>query len=117
VIFRLTPSGVQSTLHAFSGTDGSDPKGLIQGRDGNFYGITRVGAKQSPHCWATGCGTVFNLSPSGVLTTLHYFTGGSDVANPEGGLLQGNNGKIYGSASHRGKIHRRKPACRRWRNF
>ncbi|MGO9930407.1 MAG: choice-of-anchor tandem repeat GloVer-containing protein [Steroidobacteraceae bacterium] len=103
VIFKITPSGVLSTLHAFSGTDGSDPGGLIQGRDGDFYGITGAGAEQSPHCWATGCGTAFKFSPSGALTTLHYFTGGSDGGNPEGALLQGEDGKIYGSTSLGGK--------------
>ena len=39
VIFRITPAGALSVLHAFSGADGAAPAtGLIFGADGNFYG-------------------------------------------------------------------------------
>ncbi len=42
------------------------------------------------------------LGTAGVLTTLHDFTGGSDGANPVGGLLQANDGKIYGTTTQGG---------------
>ena len=32
-------------LHAFELSDGADPTGLIQGRDGNFYGATENGGE------------------------------------------------------------------------
>src|SRR5260370_31723651 len=41
-------------------------------------------------------GSVFKLNPVGVVTVLHSFDGG-DGANPEAGLLQASNGKLYGT--------------------
>ena len=35
---RMTPAGTTTILHAFVGTDGSGPRGLIQATDGNFFG-------------------------------------------------------------------------------
>ena len=47
---------------------GTNPySGLVQGKDGNFYGTTEGG-------WSD-YGTVFKLTPGGVLTTLVKFTG------------------------------------------
>jgi uncharacterized repeat protein (TIGR03803 family) len=45
---------------------------LIQGGDGNFYGTTLGGGRGN-------AGTVYKLTPSGVLTTLHQFTGADVV--------------------------------------
>jgi hypothetical protein len=43
-----------------------------------------------------GVGVVFELDASGKETVLHSFTGGSDEANPVAGLVQGQNGHLYG---------------------
>jgi uncharacterized repeat protein (TIGR03803 family) len=53
-IFRMTPSGVLTTLFSFSGTNGNSPFALLQGSDGNFYGTTFVGG-------TTGAGVIFQL--------------------------------------------------------
>jgi len=48
--FRVTPAGVFSPLYAFTSDNGSQPYGMIQGADGQFYGDlistdgSRVGA-------------------------------------------------------------------------
>jgi uncharacterized repeat protein (TIGR03803 family) len=91
-VFRITPSGSLTTLYSFTGgSDGADPwAGLVQGSDGNFYGVTVIGG-------TNGAGTVFRISPSGVFTDLYSFTGGSDGGNPVGGLVQGNDGNFYGT--------------------
>ncbi|MGA2540499.1 MAG: choice-of-anchor tandem repeat GloVer-containing protein [Verrucomicrobiota bacterium] len=47
--------------------------------------------------------TVFQLSRNGVLTTLYSFTGGSDGANPDAGLVQGSDGSFYGTTSGGGQ--------------
>jgi uncharacterized repeat protein (TIGR03803 family) len=93
-VFKVTPEGVETILHRFSGPDGQYPLGLIQGSDGNFYGTTN-GAN-------TSFGTVFKFTPEGVETTLHTF-GETDGAFPEVGLTEGRDGNFYGTTSVRGK--------------
>src|SRR5215831_4589065 len=93
-VFKITPEGVLTTLHNFDFTDGAIPLGgLIQATDGNFYGATINGGKGSA---CGGCGTVFKITPEGVLTTLHNFDG-TDGANPLGALLQATDGDFYGA--------------------
>src|ERR1017187_4579276 len=43
------------------------------------------------------CGTVFQINPSGALTSLYSFTGGNDGGNPQAGLVQGSDGNLYGT--------------------
>jgi uncharacterized repeat protein (TIGR03803 family) len=89
-VFKITPSGTLTTLHAFGGSDGAYPySGLALGSDGNLYGTTYEGGSNNE-------GTVFNITPSGTLTTLHAF-GGSDGAYPHAGLLLGTDGNLYGT--------------------
>ena len=89
-VFKMTSSGVLTTLYSFSGSDGAEPvAGLAQGTDGNFYGTTTSGG-------ADGYGTVFQITPGGTLTTLHNFNS-ADGASPWGGLFQATNGTFYGT--------------------
>ncbi len=83
-IFKITPSGALTKLYSFTGgADGAAPAaGLVQGSDGDFYGTTTTGG---PYYH----GTVFKITSSGALTTLHSFTGGADGANPTAALVQG----------------------------
>jgi uncharacterized repeat protein (TIGR03803 family) len=62
---------------------------LVQGSDGNFYGTTQVGG-------TNGSGTVFKITPSGALTTLHSFDG-ADGSNPAAVLMQASDGNLYGT--------------------
>ncbi|HEV2472449.1 MAG TPA: choice-of-anchor tandem repeat GloVer-containing protein, partial [Chthonomonadales bacterium] len=71
--------------------DGSTPiAGLIQASDGNLYGTTYAGG-------TFGYGAVYGLTTTGVLSTLHSFTGGTDGAGPFSGLVQGPGGDLYGT--------------------
>jgi uncharacterized repeat protein (TIGR03803 family) len=76
-------------------TDGAQPlAGLVQATDGNFYGTTFKGGAYS---W----GTVFKLSSTGTLTTLHSFcpqNGCLDGGYPQGELIQARDGNLYGVA-------------------
>jgi uncharacterized repeat protein (TIGR03803 family) len=104
-VFKITPSGTLTTLHSFCSvvpgcTDGEYPKAvLLQATDGNFYGTTYKGG-------TSGYGTVFELTPSGTLTTLHSVcsvvpgcTDGEYPQTPGGpeGLVQATNGNLYGT--------------------
>jgi uncharacterized repeat protein (TIGR03803 family) len=95
-VFKITPSGILTTLHSFNGMDGADPEaGLIQATDGNFYGTTATDGVNEG-------GTVFKITPTGTLTTLYNFCSQSnctDGGDPKAGLLQATNGKLYGTTS------------------
>src|SRR5438477_8439935 len=94
-IFKMTMSGVITTLASFNRTNGASPSGrLLLGIDGNFYGTTVAGGPNE-------AGTVFQMKPDGALTTLLLFNG-TNGANPYGGLVQGTDGNLYGAASHGG---------------
>ncbi|HSZ02813.1 MAG TPA: choice-of-anchor tandem repeat GloVer-containing protein [Terriglobales bacterium] len=85
-----TAAGAQTfkTLLSFGSSSGRDPEGsLVQGSDGNFYGTTYQGVGLND-------GTVFKVTPDGVLTTLRSFHG-NDGYGPVAGLVQGTNGSFY----------------------
>jgi uncharacterized repeat protein (TIGR03803 family) len=87
--------GAEVTLYAFSGgTDGGYPdSGLTAGPDGDFYGTTTFGGAQ-------GLGTVYRITPAGVLTVLYSFTGGpGDGQYPASGLELGNDGAFYATTT------------------
>jgi uncharacterized repeat protein (TIGR03803 family) len=96
-VFMITPTGVLTTLVSFNNTNGSNPEAaLVQGTDGNFYGTTYYGGDSYVAGSDLGYGTVFKVTPAGVLTTLVSFNG-INGAQPWAGLVQGSNGNFYGT--------------------
>jgi len=89
-VFKLAPDGTLTTLHAFCSQpvvcpDGAQPDaGVIQGRDGNFYGTTQNGGTAG-----TGSGTIFRITAHGKLTTIYSFcaTQCSDGGFPNASLI------------------------------
>jgi uncharacterized repeat protein (TIGR03803 family) len=93
-IFKATPTGTLTVLHSFDGTDGElCLAGLVQGTDGNFYGTTSFGGGNPNYG-----GTVFKITPTGTLTTLHNF-GSGDGTGPSAALIQATDGNFYGTTS------------------
>jgi uncharacterized repeat protein (TIGR03803 family) len=96
-VFKITPQGEFGIVYNFcslSGcADGGVPAWLIQGSDGNFYGTTGLGGSE-----AVGGGTVFQLTTSGALTTLHSFSAGKNSVGAYApyDLIQASNGTLYG---------------------
>jgi uncharacterized repeat protein (TIGR03803 family) len=104
-IFEITSTGKLTTLHTFNYTDGADPEGaLIEVSGGVFYGTTGGGGyTNSNACEFVGCGTIFEITAAGNLTTLYSFCsqenakgGCADGGNSYAGLMQATNGKFYG---------------------
>jgi uncharacterized repeat protein (TIGR03803 family) len=88
-IFRITPEGVLTDLHDFSGTDGRNPSSvLIPAPGGNFYGTTSYGG-------AHYTGTIFEVTPTGDVTTLYSLPAGNQV-NPAD-LVRGPDSQLYGT--------------------
>ncbi|RYD68802.1 MAG: hypothetical protein EOP84_29670, partial [Verrucomicrobiaceae bacterium] len=91
-VWKMTPAGEVTTLHSFTGADGARPVKLILSQDGNLYGLAAgvlpnevlflpPDLNFQPHldfrpvafdpmAYRT---TLFKVSPSGELTTLHIF--------------------------------------------
>jgi uncharacterized repeat protein (TIGR03803 family) len=98
-VFEITRAGKLTTLYTFNGLDGQSPiAGLIQSSSGNFYGTTYYGGAYTSCGYGVGCGTIFEMTPEGTLTTLHSFDS-TDGAFPAGGLVQGTDGTYYGTTS------------------
>jgi uncharacterized repeat protein (TIGR03803 family) len=124
-VFQLapptTPGGTwtESVIYAFTGMngDGAYPSAsVVIGKNGVLYGTTQFGGSAtsgSPCSYygATGCGTVFQLTPPATPggtwteTILHSFTGqNGDGSIPIAGLTRSSSGVLYGTASAGGAV-------------
>src|ERR1035438_1705155 len=81
-----------TTLVSFTGANGNLPfmENLVQGKNGSLYGTTTYGG-------TSGNGTIFEVTPTGTLTTIYNFANTPDGANPDAGLVLGTDGKFYGT--------------------
>ena len=97
-IFKMTTAGTVTVVYQFpacgAGTTGCNPvAGLVQGTDGNFYGVAQTGG-------ANNQGAIFKVTPGGVLTALHSFSETTDNgAYPIEPLALGTDGNFYGVAT------------------
>jgi len=86
------PAQTLTTIANFGATTTSRPSSpLVEGNDGNFYGTTYANADY---------GSVFNVTPEGVLTVLHYF----DYSDGSGaiGVILATDGNFYGTTQYGG---------------
>src|SRR5579862_586861 len=97
VVFKLTPSGHESVLHAFKGTDGAGPSWGLLDYQGNGYSTTIYGG-------ANGFGTVFELTSKGKEIRLYSFTDGTDGAYPQSGLIVDKSGNMFSNAVFGGNL-------------
>jgi uncharacterized repeat protein (TIGR03803 family) len=99
-LFRLTPAGRVRVLYSFCAQmnciDGRDPVGLTILPDGNFIGAAQGGG-------SLGFGTIYEITPTGILTVLYNFTGGNDGAYPPAPPIQGPEGNFYGTTWEGGR--------------
>ncbi len=94
------PTYGETVLHSFgtSTGEGTNPfeNPLLQGVDGNLYGMTTEGGDN-------GTGTIFRMAPDGSVTTLHSFgpvdpqtQAGPDLASPStNALMLASDGNYY----------------------
>lgn len=118
-VYKVTTAGVRTRIISFTGTTGSfpgsGPRGpLVLAANQNYYGVTTRGGSGVNG----GNGVLFKISPLGTYTVLAQFT---DVGPrlPEGGLVMGSDGFIYGTcssggASNAGALIRIDPADDSW---
>jgi len=108
-VYRLTPGGKLTTTYTFcrhlTCPDGSQPQDLIQGTDGNLYGVTLAGGiiNNAVPPASSGAGTLFRIGSTG-FTTLSLFctqTACADGASPLH-LIQAADGDLYGVTEYGG---------------
>jgi len=98
-------AGTVKVLTHFNNTAGSQPRGgMVLGMGGALYGTTYEGG-------AYNVGVVFRLKPpvppktAWSRSTLWTFKGTPNGAKPEGGLLLGESGELYGTTSEGGSAY------------
>jgi uncharacterized repeat protein (TIGR03803 family) len=97
-VFRATRDGQVTVLHAFSGgADGALPfAGPVLAADGYLYGTTWEGGSDAND------GTVWRVATDGSgYEVLHRFQG-DDGSGPMAELVQGRDGRLYGTAAQGG---------------
>ena len=128
MVFELTPSTSgwkQTILHSF-GYDGSDgfwaTGGLVFDASGNLYGTTEFGGNGGCSSVIGGCGTVFELSPTGSgewIETILYNFQGSDGFEVHAGLIIDAAGNLYGTTAsggvyNQGAVFELSPSAAGW---
>jgi uncharacterized repeat protein (TIGR03803 family) len=109
VAFKITAGGTLTTLLSFNYGEGANPNSvLVQATSGNLYGTT-VNGGTTP-CYVDGCGSIFEMTPAGALTTLPKFdfTDGWDPQNAL--MVQATNGDLYGETAGGGSFSCPSPA-------
>jgi len=99
---KMARTAVFTRMHSFCSeencADGQGPSGdLVQGLDGNFYGMTGQGGIINSSC-PYGCGVFFKITRGGVLTTLYIFCVQASCPDGQGpgGLVLASDGNFYG---------------------
>jgi uncharacterized repeat protein (TIGR03803 family) len=100
-VFEISPSGNKTVLYAFDlgGPNGDTPDSDLTFAPGEvLYGTTSEGGDLNV-CSGSGCGTIFKIDTSGILTTTHTFEGSpSDASIPNGPLARDSAGNLYGAS-------------------
>jgi len=104
LVFDLSSKGKETVLHAFAGgSDGDGPQSaLVADRSGNLYGTTKQGGGSG--CSSFGCGTIYEVTPTGAETVLYAFKGDADGANPVASLIRDKAGNLYGTTGFGGDV-------------
>ena len=104
-VYRLTPAGQVEFVGSLRGythnSTGAGPEeGIMEASDGDFYGA-------APTLGLYNCGTIYRMTPSGVVSSLVNFTGfgpGRNGASPLQPPVEGPDGALYGSTQRDGPL-------------
>ena len=99
-IISIDLAGTRTIQYRFAmGQGPGRPNGVIQGRDGRFFGTTSMGS--ATPFQVTPIGTVFAMDAAGERTTLHTFlmqvTSRLFDGFPQSNLFEGVDGSLYGT--------------------
>jgi uncharacterized repeat protein (TIGR03803 family) len=89
-----------TNLDSFDYTNGAIPFGMVQALNGDLYGVTNKGGNGANNGCNISCGSIFQLTSAGVLTSVVGFDGTN--GNGPSGILQATNGAFYGTTGYGG---------------
>lgn len=94
-VFKVTPAGALSVLHAFSGLDGNQPRaGVTRDAAGNLYGTTVNGGPMTYY------GVLYKIAPDGTETVLYDFPNKPPYGNyPTYGVTLDGKGNFFSYTS------------------
>ena len=98
-VFRISLAGnFQKILNLSSSSTGAGPNALVQASDGNLWGtnVASTGAGAG--------GTVYTITTGGTLLNSTFLTMNNTGTQPVAPLIQGTDGKLYGTASSYGRL-------------
>ncbi|HXM41402.1 MAG TPA: choice-of-anchor tandem repeat GloVer-containing protein [Bryobacteraceae bacterium] len=103
--FKITANGTLTTIYDFCAhtkcAAGFSPGALVQATNWDFYGTTNFGGTGAEACpLPDGCGTIFEITPSGTPTAIYTFcsqSGCTDGYQASGALVPGTDGNFYGT--------------------
>jgi uncharacterized repeat protein (TIGR03803 family) len=106
LLYRIDPeTGTEKHLYDFhGGAQPPSPNSVLTYHDGALYGTAGARANYENFCKfnGKGCGAVFKYDlATDLFTVLHSFTGKSDGALPQGGVIY-SHGAFYGTTEFRG---------------
>jgi uncharacterized repeat protein (TIGR03803 family) len=102
--FMPAQAQTYTVLHTFTGRDGTSlTSGVTMDRGGNLYGTASLGGHTGGNCFS-GCGTVYKLTnrnSNWSFTPLYLFSY-TDGSQPQGRVVFGPDGKLYGTTTFGG---------------
>jgi uncharacterized repeat protein (TIGR03803 family) len=102
-VYKVDAAGGGSTLYTFPADGdrqnyyfpyGADPSSLVRDSQGNLYGATAYGGGTGADTGAN-VGTIFEVGPSGNITTLYTFT---SISGGGSSLVRDAQGNLYGTS-------------------
>jgi uncharacterized repeat protein (TIGR03803 family) len=100
-VFSVTPGGKEKVVYRFGVSgDGIAPNGALALVNGTLYGTTQFGGTHVCY-YFQGCGTVFEVQPSGEEQVIYDFAGPPDGYGPSAGVTLFR-GKLYGTTYYGG---------------
>jgi len=99
-VFKIDPAGKTfTTLHTFTGPEGSAPLASLLQVGGLFYGITNTGGiagTNTQFCGTAGCGTIYNITSAGAFHSLFQFPPDGSMGSLPADRLNAAPGGLYG---------------------